>query len=230
MCGRFANLGPISRHRDQFSVADDGFDFGPRYNLAPSQVAPIIRADAAGNRSFLLALWGLIPSWAKVTEDLPKPINAKSETAAIEPMFRHAFRQSRVLIPADAFYEWKPVAGEKQAYLIHMKDNAPFGMGGLLEFWPGSAGEVATFTILTTTPNTLMAEIHNRMPVIIRPENYSEWLNPGVTDVNQLHALIGPYPENFMEAYPVSKRVNSPANDGAELLARVETRDAAEGI
>ena len=178
MCGRFALYAPISRHRDHFNVPDDGFDFSPRYNLAPSQVAPIIRADAAGNRTFLLALWGLIPSWAKVTEDLPKPINAKAETAAIKPMFRHAFRQSRVLVPADAFYEWKPLAGQKQPYLIHMKDYEPFGMGGLLEFWQGPAGEVATFTILTTAPNALMAEIHNRMPVIIRPENYAEWLDP----------------------------------------------------
>jgi len=114
--------------------------------------------------------------------------------------------------------------------VIHMKDDAPFGMGGLLEFWPGSAGEVATFTILTTTPNALMADIHNRMPVIILPENYAEWLDPGANDVNRLHSLIGPYPENFMEAYPVSKRVDSPANDGAELLTRVETRNTAEGI
>src|ERR1035437_2935557 len=137
-------------------------------------------------------------------------------------MFRHAFRQSRVLVPADYFYEWKPVAGQKQPYLIHMKDNEPFGMGGLLEFWQVPAGEVATFTILTTAPNALMAEIHNRMPVIIRPENYAEWLDPGLNDVNRLHTLIGPYPESDMEAYPVSKRVNSPANEGHELLERVD--------
>jgi len=230
MCGRFANYGHISRHRDHFNVSDDGFDFGPRYNLAPSQVAPVIRADAAGNRSFLLALWGLIPPWAKVTEGLPKPINAKSETAAIKPMFRYAFRQSRVLVPADCFYEWKPMAGQKQPYLIHMKDGEPFGMGGLLKFWPGSAGEVATFTILTTTPNALMAEIHNRMPVIVKPENYAEWLDPDVNDVNRLHTLIGPYPENFMKVYQVSQGINSTANDGAELLVRVETRDVVEGI
>ena len=209
--------------RDQFNVPDDGFAFGARYNLASGQVAPVIRADSSGNRRLLLALWGLIPSWAKVTETLPKPINAKAETAAIEPMFRQAFRQSRVLVPADAFYEWKTVAGQKLPYLIHLRNGEPFAMGGLLEFWTGSAGEVATFTILTTAANTLMAEIHNRMPVIVRPENYAAWLDPGVNDVNQLHNLITPYPENEMEAYAVSEHLNSPANEGAELVQRVQT-------
>ncbi len=223
MCGRYAIYGQISRYRDHFSVPDDeDFDFSPRYNLAPSQVAPIIRSEQSGSRTFLLAPWGLIPSWSKVSDELPKPINAKAETAAIKPMFRHAFRQSRVLVPVDAFYEWKPVAGQKQPYLIHMKDNEPFGMGGLLEFWHGPEGEVATFTILTTTPSALMAEIHNRMPVIIRPENYAEWLNPSVNDVNHLHTLTGAYQDNFMESYPVSNRVNSPANEGPALLERVE--------
>lgn len=150
-----------------------------------------------------------------------KPINAKAETAAIKSMFRHAFRQSRVLVPVDAFYEWKSVAGQKQPYLIHMKDNEPFAWAACLSSGMGQR-ESATFTILTTTPNALMAEIHNRMPVIIRPENYAEWLNPSVNDVNHLHTLTGAYPDNFMESYPVSKRVNSPANEGSALLERVE--------
>jgi putative SOS response-associated peptidase YedK len=220
MCGRYALYGPISRHRDHFGVPDDGFAFGPRYNLAPGQALPIVRADPTGNRSFLLALWGLIPASAKVTDTLLKPINAKAETAAIKPLFRHAFRQSRVLVPADAFYEWQAVAGQKLPYLIHMKDEQPFGFGGLLEYWRGPAGDVATFTILTTSPNALVAEIHNRMPVIIQPEHYAEWLDPAVTDVSRLHTLIGPYPEQLMEAYRVSKMVNSPANECVELIGR----------
>jgi len=216
MCGRYALYGPISRHRDHFGVQDDGFDFGPRYNLAPSQALPIVRSDQAGNRTFLLALWGLIPAGSKVTGTLLKPINAKAETAAIKPMFRRAFRSSRVLVPADAFYEWKTVAGQKQPYLIRMKDEQPVAMGGLLEYWQGPAGDVATFAILTTSPNALVAEIHNRMPIIIPVENYAEWLDPAVTDINRLHTLIGPYPEQLMEAYPVSKKVNNAANEGVE--------------
>lgn len=155
----------------------------PRFNVAPSQVLPVVRQDGDGHRAFLMARWGFIPSWAKDTEGMPKPINAKAETAAIKPMFRHAFRKSRVLVPADAFYEWKVVAGKKQPYLIRMRDQSPFGMAGLLEHWHGpegeGEGEAVTFTILTTEPNPLMATIHDRMPAIIRPKDYASWLDPG---------------------------------------------------
>ena len=167
MCGRYAFYGPISRCRDQFGVPDDGFDFAPRYNIAPNQVVPVVCSDTAGNRSFTMVQWGLIPAWVKDVENVPKPINAKAETAAIKPMLRQAFRKCRVLVPANAFYEWKLVAGKKTPYLIHMRDSELFSMGGLLEHWQGPDGLVATFTILTTTPNVLMAEIHDRMPVII---------------------------------------------------------------
>lgn len=217
MCGRYTLYGPQSRYQEKFST-ENGFDFPPRYNIAPSQIVPVVRTDDKGSRLFTLAQWGLIPSWSKETDKLAKSINARTETAAIKPMFRHAFRKSRVLVPASEFYEWKVIAGKKQPYLIHMKDGEPFGMGGLLEFWKGPTGEVATFTILTTSPNALMAEIHDRMPVIIDPNNYSEWLDPGVTDVSRLQALAVPYPERLMEAYPVSRAVNSPSNEGAELV------------
>ena len=219
MCGRYALYGPQSRYREHFGV-DGDYDMAPRYNVPPSAVMPVIR-QIDGQRSFVPARWGLMPSWAKDTENLPKPINAKSETAAIKPMFRHAFRKSRVLVPADCFYEWKPAQDGKQPYLIRMRDEAPFGMGGLLEHWHGPEGEVLTFTILTTEPNPLMAEIHNRMPVIVRPEDYGRWLDPGMDDVAELQGMIGPYPERLMEAYAVSPRVNSPANDGPELIVPV---------
>jgi len=103
-----------------------------------------------------------------------------------------------------------------------MKDGEPFSLGGLLEYWQGPNGELTTFTILTTTANSLMAEIHDRMPVIISPENYAQWLDPTMTDETRLHVIIGPYPERFMEAQPVSKLVNSPANEGAELIEAVD--------
>lgn len=219
MCGRYVLFGPQSRYRTHFGVANE-IDIAPRFNIAPSSVLPVIR-QIDGQRMFLLARWGLIPSWAKDSEGLPQPINAKAETAAIKPMFRHAFRKSRVLVPADAFYEWKTQPDGKQPYLIRMRDESPFGIGGLLEHWPGPEGEVLTFTLLTTEPNPLMARIHNRMPVIVRPEDYARWLDPGRNDIAELHGMIGHYPDRLMEAYPVSRKVNSPANDGPELLARV---------
>lgn len=220
MCGRYALYGPVSRYREHFGVEDD-FDFRPRYNIAPSQALPVIRRDVEGRRAFVPARWGLIPSWVKEPAELSQPINAKSETAAVKPMFRHAFRRNRILVPAAAFYEWKAEAGRKQPYLIRMRDGAPFGMAGLLEHWTGSEGEIQTFAILTTAPNALMAGIHNRMPAIVAPEQYSDWLDPGVTDVEKLLGMLGPYPERRMEAYPVSRRVNSPANDDPGLIDRI---------
>lgn len=220
MCGRYALYGPQSRYREHFGVASD-YGLTPRYNVPPSAVMPVIR-QIEGQRAFVPAKWGLIPSWVKDIDGIPKPINARAELAAIKPMFRHAFRKSRVLVPADAFYEWKAIQGSnKQPYLIRMRDESPFGMGGLLEHWHGPEGEVLTFTILTTEPNPLMAEIHNRMPVIVRPEDYGRWLDPGTDDVAELQAMIGPYPERLMEAYQVSRKVNSPANDGPELIERI---------
>lgn len=124
-------------------------------------------------------------------------------------MFRHAYRKSRVLIPADAFYEWTPKDG-KQPYLVRLRDGEPMGMGSLLEHWQGAEGDVTTFTILTVDANSLMAKIHDRMPVIIRPEDYAAWLDTNLTDVIKIQAMVQPYPDRFMEAYPVSRKVNSP--------------------
>jgi len=214
MCGRYALYGPHSRYRQHFGVGND-FDFAPRFNVAPSAVMPVVR-QIEGQRIFVPAKWGLMSSWVK--DDMPKPINAKAETAAIKPMFRHAFRKSRVLVPADAFYEWKLIDGKKQPYLIRLRGGEPLGMGGLLEHWAGPDGEVLTFAVLTTEPNVLMAESHDRMPAIVRPEDYARWRDPGTDDFAELQAMIGPYPERLMEAYPVSRKVNSPANEGSNLL------------
>lgn len=217
MCGRYAMYGPVSRYRDHFGV-DDAFDFAPRFNVAPSQTMPVVRQGEDGRRHFVAARWGLIPSWVKDPAGISHPINAKGETAAIKPMFRHAFRKGRVLVPADCFYEWQAVAGGKQPYLIRLRDQSPLGLAGLLEHWQGPAGEVLTFAILTTAPNPLMAAIHDRMPAIIRPGDYATWLDPGMTDVEALQALVGPYPERLMEARAISRKVNSPANDGPDLI------------
>lgn len=223
MCGRYALYGPHSRYREQFGTADD-LAFPARYNIAPSQALPVVVAHADGTRAFMYAQWGLVPAWAKNGEGMPKPINAKAETAALKPMFRHAFRHGRVLVPADAFYEWKAGPGGKQPYLVRMRDGEPFGMAGLLERRQGAEGEEATFAILTTTPNSLMASIHDRMPAIVAPDAYAAWLDPAETDVSKLLTMLGPYPERLMEAYPVSRAVNSPANEGAELAKPIDPR------
>lgn len=218
MCGRYALSGPSSRYQFHFGI-QAGFDFAPHFNAAPSQFLPVVRRLADGSRACSLAQWGLIPSWVRDPADIGHPINAKAETVAIKPMFRHAFRKSRVLVPADAFYEWKPVAGGKQPYAIRLRDGSPMGLAGLLEHWNAPSGEaLLTFTVLTTTANSLMRPIHDRMPAIIRPEDYALWLDPDFGDVGRLQSMLGPYPERLMEAHPVSKRVNSPANDDPDLL------------
>lgn len=217
MCGRYALYGFPPKLQEHFGTTNE-LEFVPRFNIAPTQTVPVVRVDAAEQRTFTSARWGLIPSWVNDSTEVQQPINAKAETAAIKPMFRHAFRKSRVLVPADAFYEWQAVTDGKQPWLIRLKEDEPMGMGGLLEHWQGSQGEVLTFSILTTESNPLMAKIHDRMPVIIRPENYATWLDPEFTDVNQLQMMTKPYPERFMKIYPVSRRVNSPQHDSADLI------------
>ena len=205
---------------------DDAFpDLPPRFNVAPSATMPVIRQESDGRRTVILARWGLVPSWAKDPASGPHPINAKVETAAIKPMFRQAFRAGRVLVPADCFFEWKAVSGRKLPFLIRMRDQEPFGMGGLVECREGLAGIETTFAILTTNANPLVAEIHDRMPVIVRPEDYDRWLDPKNRDVESLLPFTGPYPERLMEAYRIDRRINRADAEGPELIAKVTEDD-----
>lgn len=220
MCGRYALNSTPARLKERFATANE-LDLKPRFNIAPTQTVPVVRLDETGDRLLTLARWGLIPSWAKDPQEIRHPINAKAETAAIKPMFRHAYRKSRVLVPADAFYEWMPRNG-KQPYLIRLRDGEPMGLGGLLEHWQGPEGEVTTFTILTVDANSLMAKIHDRMPAIVRPEDYAAWIDTKLTDVTKIQAMAKPYPDRFMEAYPVSRKVNRPQNDSPDLIEEVQ--------
>jgi putative SOS response-associated peptidase YedK len=186
-----------------------------RYNVAPSQVMPII-VDADGAARLRTAKWGFVPSWTKGKPKM-QPINAKSETVATSGMFRRAFQQRRCLVPAYGFYEWQGAKPPKQPYFIHMRDGSPFAFAGLWErSHPDDAGPLETFTILTTAPNELMKPIHNRMPVIIPPDGYRQWLNG-----DEPQELLKPYDAAAMEAFRISTRVNNVRNDGPELIERV---------
>lgn len=229
MCGRYSIHSGPTRIRARFRLPDLLPDFPPRWNVAPSQMAPVVIEGATG-RSLELARWGLIPAWVKDPSTLAHPINAKAETAANKPMFKHAFRKSRVLVPADGFYEWQQGEGSKQPYYIHAADGEPLALGGLLERWRGPAGDIATFTILTTEPNTLMRSLHNRMPAVIRPEDYDRWLDCSVVDPEQIAVMLAPAPDGMLEAYAVSKRVNAPENEGADLIDPVPDSDTGSGI
>jgi putative SOS response-associated peptidase YedK len=183
-----------------------------RYNVAPSQVLPIV-TQSEGQIVLRDARWGFVPFWTK-GKPKAQPINARAETVADSGMFRRAFQQRRCLVPADGFYEWQGPKPPKQPYFIRMQDHGLFSFAGLWERWyPRDAEPVDTFTILTTAPNALMKPIHDRMPVIMAPDRYRQWLSG-----DRPQDLLKPYPAELMEAVAVSSRVNSPKFDGPECI------------
>jgi putative SOS response-associated peptidase YedK len=191
----------------------------PRYNIAPSQPVAVVPNDGQLKLDFYV--WGLIPSWSKDPSIGNRLINARGETLAEKPSFRSAFRRRRCLIPADGFYEWQQVPGQKTKtpMYIRLKSDEPFAFAGLWESWNSPDGSnVLSCTIITTTPNALMEPIHNRMPVILPASAYNQWLEPGEVNPASLQPLIQPYPAEAMTAYAVSTLVNRPENDVAALI------------
>ena len=223
MCGRYTHKLTWPQIVELYRLtggADPPPELHPRYNMAPTQMAPVIRQGAAG-REFALMRWGLVPSWAKEASIGNRMINARSETAAEKPAFRAALRTRRCLVPANGFYEWQKTAGAKQPWWIGMKDDEAFAMAGLWEAWrdPGDGSSLLTFTILTTEANALLAPIHERMPVIIDPADYEAWLaGPAFAP------LMKPFPADRMTAREVSTWVNSPAHDDPRCEAPLSFR------
>lgn len=219
MCGRYT-LTNTAGMAARFKAEQPELPLKARYNVAPSQVMPVVVRNSPNH--FELMKWGLIPFWSKEPKAGYSTINARAEGIADKPAYRKPIRSQRCLIPADGFYEWQKTGTTKQPYFIHLKDEELFGFAGLYDIYRDKEGnELKTFTIITTEANELMAPIHNRMPVILRPEDEDLWLDPGVTDPQQVLDLLRPYSVKEMEAYPVSKQVNSPENDVPELVKAV---------
>ena len=214
MCGRFTLFTPASRLAEVF-LPGEAVSLAPRYNIAPSQPVLAVRvAPATGRREFATPRWGLIPSWAKDASIGSRLINARAETVSEKPAFRRAFRERRCLVPADGFYEWKQEATGKRPFYVRMRDGAPFAFAGLWERWEKIPGEaVETCAILTTEPNDLLAPLHDRMPVIVAPEDFERWLDPAVRSPELLAPLLHPFPAGAMEAFPVGRAVNNPRSD-----------------
>lgn len=222
MCGRFTLTRLEQKLADVFEI-DDVPDFKPQYNVAPTQTVVTVMHHPEQHRVFELLHWGLIPSWSKDPSIASKLINARSETVAEKPSFRSAFKKRRCLVIADGFYEWQRTEGKKQPYYFQLQDKQPFGFAGLWEQWHDSEGEqIDTCTILTTSANSLMAPVHDRMPVILKPEDYDLWLDVQVQDPKMLQPLLQPYSTEAMTAYPVSTIVNSPKNNTPECVAPLE--------
>jgi putative SOS response-associated peptidase YedK len=215
MCGRYTLTTPVARLAERFRLdATPSLPF--RYNVAPSQPVPAVRAGPEGGRSLALLRWGLVPSWAADPSIGNRLVNARSETVAEKPAFRAAFRQRRCLLPADGFFEWRKEGRQKQPYWFRLRDAGPFAFAGLWEQWTAPDGaRVESAAVLTTAANELVRPLHDRMPVILRPEDHDRWLAPGPGDA----ALLVPYPAGEMTATPVSRWVNDARHEGPECVA-----------
>ncbi|WP_159593682.1 SOS response-associated peptidase [Chelativorans xinjiangense] len=229
MCGRFALTDRPEGVEALFGV--DVEDFPPRYNIAPTQPVLMVVGGAARpqgsnlpDRRALLVRWGFIPSWAKNPKDMPLLINARSETAAGKAAFRAAMRHRRALLPASGFYEWRRGGkGRAQAYWVRPRSGGLIAFAGLMETYSEPGGsEIDTGAILTTAASRDLADIHHRMPAVIRPEHFSRWLDCVRSEPRDVADLLAPVEEGFFEVTPVSGKVNKVANTGPEVQERVE--------
>ncbi len=238
MCGRFSVDCRVRQVKDHFDVpeVDDPDILVGRFNVAPSQPVPAVRPAAAWHgdtrpsavggwghgRELVAMTWGFIPSWAKEPKVEFSNINARDDKVEESRVYRNAFKKRRCILTATGFYEWAPAQstkGPKVPWLFRLMDGAPFGFAAIWERWePKGEGEpVESTALLTTSPNALVEPVHGRMPAILRVEDYAEWLDPG-TPAGRLRELLGPYPAEEMEGWPVSPYVNSPHNQGERCI------------
>jgi putative SOS response-associated peptidase YedK len=212
MCGRYT---VAVRGEDLFEELDVGeppFDIRPRYNVAPTQLAPVVLRSRAGPLALAEFRWGLVPPWARDVTIGNRLINARAETLATKPAFRSAFQRHRCLVAADGWYEWQRHGSRKVPMWIHLRSRRPFAFAGLWERWGPPEDPLHSFTIVTTAAAPPIRDIHDRMPALLPPAARSTWLDPEADPV-ALAALLRPYPGDDLEAWAVSTLVNSPRND-----------------
>ncbi len=221
MCGRYASVLPAEALRRTFRTVNPLPNIEPSWNVAPTQSAPVVRRHPeTGERHLDLLQWGLLPYWTKEPVRAQRPINARADTVAKSGMFRRAFQQRRAIVPADVFYEWKVVANGKQPYAIARQDGQPMAFAGLWEGFRWTDGTVTrSFAIITTDASPDVAELHDRMPVILEPADWPAWLGEVEGDPG---SLLHPAPHGTLRRWPVDRRVGSPRNNGPELLAAIE--------
>ena len=224
MCGRYR----LSRRKqileEHFAAVSDDADWSPRYNIAPTQLVPVVRQNSrTANRQLRLIRWGLVPSWAKDSSTAASMINARSETAASKPAFGDALKFRRCLIPADGFYEWQKLGKTKQPYCFEVNRGELFAFAGLWNTWNDpSVKALETCTILTTTANPVAAPVHDRMPIILDPQYYDLWLDLETTDTSIISEFLKPLDARRLTCFPVSSRVNRTVNDDAECSIPIE--------
>jgi putative SOS response-associated peptidase YedK len=228
MCGRFSLTATPEEVAELFEL-EDIEPFPPRYNIAPTQPVLMVANGPQDRRKAILVRWGLVPSWVKDPADFTLLINARSETAAEKPSFRNAMRHRRTLIPASGFYEWhrpEDKSQAKQAYWIRPKNGGLVCFGGLMETWSSANGsEIDSGCILTTSANSAIAKIHNRMPVVIRPADFERWLDCRNCEPRDMADLMQPIDNEYFEAIAVSDRVNKVANSGPDVQLPVTVQE-----
>jgi putative SOS response-associated peptidase YedK len=226
MCGRY-RLSSTERFLERFQVENE-IELAPRYNIAPCQFVPIVRQHRERPvRTASMVRWGLIPYWSKDDKGAYKMINARAETVAERPAFREPIQRHRCLVPANGFYEWERRGAGKQPYHFGMADDSLFAFAGIWDRWKSPAGDlVESCSILTTTANALLADIHDRMPVILREEDYDLWLDPGYQRGDAIVEMLRPFDAAAMRRYPVSTRVNSVSNEDAQCAAEANPQSA----
>lgn len=228
MCGRYSLTTPAEAVRRFFGYPELP-NLMPRANIAPTQDVAAVRLGDDGARHFVWLRWGLVPAWAKDVSIASKMINARGETVVEKPAFRAAFRARRCLIAADGFYEWKTEDGAKQPYRVARADGAPIGFAGLWEHWDKApdGAPLETCSIVTTDANDLLRAVHHRMPVILAPADFDAWLDPE-TPPARAQSLLCPCPQEDLVVFPVSRRVNSVANDDLSLIEPLEQEPPTE--
>ncbi len=219
MCGRYTLIKPAKTIEERFGVQLEKDSYQQTYNAAPTQMLPVISNENHQIASYFK--WGLIPFWAKDASIGNKMINARAETLAEKPAFKKSLQSKRCLVIADGFYEWKKNGKAKQPFRITLKDEDLFAFAGLWDVWKNEEGnKIHTFSIITTSPNELMENIHDRMPVILPRKYEKDWLSDRLK-VEEALDLLQPYDASAMQAYPVSTMVNSPSNNSRELIEQI---------
>ncbi len=221
MCGRFVLFSSLEEIREAFGVQQVRYQVEPSYNVAPTQsVAVVVQRE--GVNTLEKMRWGLIPAWAKDPSIGSRMINARAETVGEKPSFKRPLKDRRCLVVANGFYEWQKTGQAKIPMFIRLKSGQPFGFAGLYDVWTSPEGEaVASCTIITTNANDLMLSIHDRMPVILPKSQEATWLDPAIQRAADVLPLLVPYSAADMEAYPVSRSVNSPENNSPDLIRAV---------
>lgn len=221
MCGRFVTVIPYEELKQIFDLVESQTRPEERYNVAPTQQVAVVRST--GEHNVLTSMrWGLIPSWSKDASIASHTINARCETVAEKPSFRHAIKYNRCIIPISGFYEWTHSGGKKTPHYIYLSGNSPMSLAGIWAHWKSPEGkELETFSILTTSANSLIQPLHDRMPVILQPYDYDLWLSKNVHNPHELTHLYQPYPADKMMLHEVSSLVNNPRFGSPTCIVQV---------